>query len=95
MNAGKVALTGPSARDKVAYHHSGHPGGLKTNVGDQLLTHPDRAIERAIKGMLPHNSLGRQMLNKLKVYAGPEHPHARSSPRPSRSSRWPSDQRIP
>ena len=78
---GKVALTGSKREDKVAYRHSGHPGGLKTiNVGDQLRTHPDRVIERAIKGMLPHNSLGRQMLKKLKVYAGPEHPHAAQQP---------------
>ena len=69
--------------DKRAYRHSGHPGGLKTiNVGDQLRTHPDRVIERAIKGMLPHNTLGRQMLSKLKVYAGPEHPHAAQQPQP-------------
>ena len=78
---GKVALTGYKRDDKVAYRHSGHPGGLKTiNVGDQLRTHPDRVVERAIKGMLPHNTLGRQMLSKLKVYAGPEHPHAAQQP---------------
>ena len=82
VNAGKVALTGSKRDDKVAYRHSGHPGGLKTiNVGDQLRTHPDRVVERAIKGMLPHNTLGRQML-KLKVYAGPEHPHAAQQPQP-------------
>ena len=83
VNAGKVALTGSKRDDKVAYRHSGHPGGLKTiNVGDQLRTHPDRVVERAIKGMLPHNSLGRQMLSKLKVYAGPEHPHAAQQAKP-------------
>ncbi len=81
INAGKVALTGNKRQTKVAYRHSGHPGGLKTiNVGDQLRTHPDRVVERAIKGMLPHNTLGRQMLSKLKVYAGPEHPHAAQQP---------------
>jgi large subunit ribosomal protein L13 len=81
VNAGKVALTGQKRENKVAYRHSGHPGGLKTiNVGDQLRTHPDRVVERAIKGMLPHNTLGRQMLSKLKVYAGPEHPHAAQQP---------------
>ena len=80
---GKVALTGDKRENKVAYRHSGYPGGLKTiNVGDQLRTHPDRVVERAIKGMLPHNSLGRQMLSKLKVYAGPEHPHAAQQPQP-------------
>jgi large subunit ribosomal protein L13 len=81
VNAGKVALTGNKRENKEAYRHSGYPGGLKTiNVGDQLRTHPDRVIERAVKGMLPHNSLGRQMLKKLKVYAGPEHPHAAQQP---------------
>jgi large subunit ribosomal protein L13 len=81
VNAEKVALTGDKATKKLAYRHSGYPGGLKAiNVGDQLRTHPDRVIERAVKGMLPHNSLGRQMLKKLKVYAGPEHPHAAQQP---------------
>ncbi|MCP6451598.1 uL13 family ribosomal protein, partial [Klebsiella pneumoniae] len=75
--AGKVALTGSKRDEKIAYRHSGYPGGLKRiNVGDQLTTHPDRVVERAVKGMLPHNTLGRQMLSKLKVYAGPTHPHA-------------------
>ena len=83
VNAGKVALTGNKREQKTAYRHSGYPGGLRTiNVGDQLRTHPDRVIERAIKGMLPHNSLGRQMLKKLKVYAGPEHPHKAQQPAP-------------
>jgi large subunit ribosomal protein L13 len=83
VNAGKVALTGTKREDKNAYRHSGYPGGLKTiKVGDQLQTHPDRVVERAIKGMLPHNSLGRQMIKKLKVYAGPEHPHAAQQPQP-------------
>ena len=83
INADKVSLSGAKLEDKKAYRHSGYPGGLKTiNVGDQLRTHPDRVIERAVKGMLPHNSLGRQMLKKLKVYAGPEHPHAAQQPKP-------------
>ena len=81
VNAEKVALTGQKLAKKVAYSHSGYPGGLKRiNVGDQLRTHPDRVIERAIKGMLPHNTLGRQMLSKLKVYAGPKHPHQAQKP---------------
>lgn len=81
VNAGKVALTGTKREDKTAYRHSGYPGGLKRiNVGDQLASHPDRVVERAVKGMLPHNTLGRQMLKKLKVYAGPEHPHAAQKP---------------
>ena len=83
VNAGKVALTGTKREDKNAYRHSGYPGGLKTvKVGEQLRTHPDRVVERAIKGMLPHNSLGRQMIKKLKVYAGPTHPHTAQTPRP-------------
>ena len=83
VNAGKVALTGSKRDEKNAYRHSGYPGGLRTiNVGDQLRTHPDRVIERAVKGMLPHNTLGRQMLSKLKVYDGPTHPHAAQQPRP-------------
>src|SRR5206468_6433853 len=81
VNAGKVALTGSKRDQKNAYRHSGYPGGLRTiNVGDQLRTHPDSVVERAVKGMLPHNSLGRQMIKKLKVYAGPEHPHATQQP---------------
>jgi large subunit ribosomal protein L13 len=81
VNAGKVALTGSKRDQKTAYRHSGYPGGLRAiNVGDQLRTHPDRVVERAVKGMLPHNSLGRQMIKKLKVYAGPEHPHAAQQP---------------
>ncbi|KQS59035.1 50S ribosomal protein L13 [Geodermatophilus sp. Leaf369] len=81
INAGKVALTGSKRDEKTAYRHSGHPGGLKAiNVGDEIKTRPDRVIERAVKGMLPHNTLGRQMLSKLKVYAGPEHPHAAQQP---------------
>jgi large subunit ribosomal protein L13 len=81
VNAGRVALTGSKRDAKVAYRHSGYPGGLRAiNVGDELKTRPDRVIERAVKGMLPHNTLGRQMLSKLKVYAGPEHPHAAQQP---------------
>ena len=81
VNAGKVALTGSKRDQKTAYRHSGYPGGLRAiNVGDQIRTHPDRVVERAVKGMLPHNSLGRQMAKKLKVYAGPEHPHSAQQP---------------
>jgi len=81
VNAGKVALTGNKSSQKIAYRHSGYPGGLKRVRYDELLaTRPERAIELAVKGMLPHNTLGRQMLKKLKVYAGPEHPHAAQQP---------------
>jgi large subunit ribosomal protein L13 len=83
VNAGKVALTGNKRETKVAYRHSGYPGGLKRVRYDELLsTRPERAIELAVKGMLPKNSLGRQMLRKLKVYAGPEHPHSAQQPVP-------------
>jgi large subunit ribosomal protein L13 len=83
VNAGKVALTGNKRETKVAYRHSGYPGGLKRVRYDELLsTRPERAIELAVKGMLPKNSLGRQMLKKLKVYAGPEHPHTAQQPVP-------------
>jgi len=81
INAGKVALTGNKRQTKMAYRHSGYPGGLRrTSYEDLLAKRPERAIELAVKGMLPHNSLGRQMLSKLKVYAGPEHPHAAQQP---------------
>jgi large subunit ribosomal protein L13 len=83
INAEKVALTGNKRQTKVAYRHSGYPGGLKTIRYEELLTkRPERAIEIAVKGMLPHNRLGRQLIRKLKVYAGPEHPHAAQQPVP-------------
>jgi large subunit ribosomal protein L13 len=83
INAGKVALTGNKRQTKVAYRHSGYPGGLKAVGYEELLTkRPERAVELAVKGMLPHNKLGRKLIRKLKVYAGPEHPHAAQSPVP-------------
>jgi large subunit ribosomal protein L13 len=83
VNAGKVALTGNKRQTKMAYRHSGFPGGLKRISYEDLLTRrPERAIELAVKGMLPHNRLGRQLIKKLKVYAGPEHPHAAQQPKP-------------
>ncbi|OLB80932.1 MAG: 50S ribosomal protein L13 [Actinobacteria bacterium 13_2_20CM_2_71_6] len=83
VNASKVALTGNKRQTKVAYRHSGYPGGLKRVGYDELLTkRPERAIELAVKGMLPHNRLGRQLIRKLKVYAGNEHPHAAQQPKP-------------
>ena len=83
INADKVALTGQKRDKKIAYRHSGFPGGLKsTNYEDLLNTNPERAIEKAVKGMLPHNKLGRQQLKKLKVYAGAEHPHSAQNPQP-------------
>ena len=83
VNAGKVALTGNKRQTKMAYRHSGYPGGLRrTSYEDLLAKRPERAIELAVKGMLPHNRLGRQLIKKLKVYAGPEHPHAAQQPKP-------------
>ncbi|KSW20674.1 50S ribosomal protein L13 [Cellulomonas sp. B6] len=83
INAGKVALTGNKRETKLAYRHSGYPGGLRaTRYVDLLEKHPERAIEKAVRGMLPHTTLGRQQLSKLKVYAGPEHPHAAQQPTP-------------
>jgi len=83
INAGKVALTGNKRQTKVAYRHSGYPGGLKQVSYDVLLDkRPERAIELAVKGMLPHNKLGRKIIKKLKVYAGADHPHAAQQPVP-------------
>ncbi len=83
INADKVVLTSNKA-DKVFVHrHSGYPGGITSqSYGDLLDRTPDEAVRRAIRGMLPKNRLGRQMLKKLKVYAGPTHPHAAQSPQP-------------
>lgn len=81
INADKVAVTGNKLTDKVYYHHTGHPGGIKSSTLEQMLEkHPTRVIEKAVKGMLPKNSLGRKMYGKLKVYAGAEHPHAAQQP---------------
>ena len=83
VNAAKVALTGNKLADKRAYRHSGYPGGLRSIAyADLMATNPRRAVTKAVKGMLPKNSLGRQMLSKLKVYAGPEHPHQAQKPVP-------------
>jgi large subunit ribosomal protein L13 len=83
VNANKVALTGNKRADKLAHRHSGFPGGLtSTPIGELMDKRPERVVEKAIKGMLPHNTLGRQMASKLKVYAGPEHPHQAQQPVP-------------
>ena len=83
INAEKVAVTGKKEEEKVYYRHSGYPGGLRASSLRQLReTYPDRVVRNAVKGMLPKNRLGRQILGKLKVYAGPEHPHAAQSPQP-------------
>jgi large subunit ribosomal protein L13 len=83
VNADKVALTGNKRLQKVEYRHSGYPGGLRSRSYEQLLEkNPRRVVEKAVKGMLPSGTLGRQMLSKLKVYAGPEHPHQAQKPVP-------------
>ncbi len=83
VNASKVALTGNKAQTKLAYRHSGHPGGLKSiSYGELLAKDPRRAVEKAVAGMLPKNKLSRQLIKKLKVYSGPEHPHKAQQPQP-------------
>jgi large subunit ribosomal protein L13 len=83
INAGKVAVTGAKLHDKMYYRHSQYPGGLKaTSLGTLLSTHPERAIEFAVKGMLPKNKLGRAQFKKLKVYGGDSHPHEAQQPKP-------------
>lgn len=82
VNADKVKLTGKKSQDKRIFRHSGFPGGLKSvAVGELLAKRPERVVERAVKGMLPKNTLGRAMGKKLKVYAGPDHPHQAQKPR--------------
>lgn len=81
VNADKIALTGNKREQKVAYRHSGYPGGLRrTSYSDLLAKRPERAVEMAVRGMLPKNSVGRAQLKKLKVYAGAEHPHRAQKP---------------
>ena len=83
VNAAKVRVTGNKEAGKIYYRHSGYPGGIKsTSLGKMRQTHPERILEKAVKGMMPRNSLGRAMFKKLKVYAGAEHPHAAQQPEP-------------
>ena len=83
INADKVELSGNKLERKMAYRHSGYPGGLRSvSYGELMEKHPERAVEKAVKGMLPKNSLGRKTLRKLKVYAGPDHPHQAQQPVP-------------
>jgi large subunit ribosomal protein L13 len=83
VNAEKRRVTGRKLEQKKYYRHSGYPGGLRElTLADQLERHPTRAIKTAVKGMLPRNRLGRKMHKKLKVYAGPEHPHQAQQPKP-------------
>ncbi|KRE61100.1 MULTISPECIES: 50S ribosomal protein L13 [Intrasporangiaceae] len=83
INADKVALTGSKAEKKKAYRHSGFPGGLRSTTYTELLAKaPEKAVEKAVRGMLPRTTLGRQQLTKLKVYSGSEHPHSAQQPKP-------------
>ena len=83
VNAEKVAVTSGKSKTKIYYRHSGYPGGIKAETFDSLRERrPEAIVERAVKGMLPKNKLGRQMGRKLKVYAGPDHPHTAQKPQP-------------
>ncbi|MDX6643480.1 MAG: large subunit ribosomal protein [Solirubrobacteraceae bacterium] len=83
INAEKIAVTGNKRADKRYYRHSGYPGGLKSRtLGDMLERRPEEVIRKAVRGMLPRNRLARKQLTKLKIYAGPEHPHAAQKPEP-------------
>ena len=82
VNAAKIRVTGDKINQKKYYRHSGYPGGIKeTALSDELENNPERVIERAVKGMLPKNSLGRTMFRKLRVYAGPDHSHQAQQPK--------------
>ena len=82
-NAGQVAVTGRKLDQKMYYHHSGYPGGLRArSLRQQLERHPTQVLRAAVRGMLPKNRLGRKMLKKLKIYASPEHPHQAQQPNP-------------
>jgi large subunit ribosomal protein L13 len=83
INAERVAVTSDKSQSKIYYRHSGYPGGIKAETFEALQERrPEAIIERAVKGMLPKNKLGRQMARKLKVYAGPDHPHEAQNPQP-------------
>ena len=83
VNADRMQISGKRLDEKNYYRHSGYPGGLRTiNLRDQMKNRPDRVIRAAVWGMLPHNKVGRQVIKRLKIYAGNEHPHAAQSPRP-------------
>lgn len=83
VNAEKIAVTGKKREEKRYYRHSGYPGGLRSRtLGEMLERRPEEVVRRAVKGMLPRSRLGRAQLTKLKVYAGPEHPHAAQKPQP-------------
>ena len=83
VNAAHIHVTGNKMEDKMYHHHTGYPGGLKSiSLQDLLAKHPERVIEKAVWGMLPHNRMGRHLMRKLRVYAGPDHPHSAQDPKP-------------
>ncbi|MCK4976376.1 MAG: 50S ribosomal protein L13 [Anaerolineales bacterium] len=83
VNAERVRVTGNKLDDKMYYRHTGYPGGLKSiTLRQQLAKHPERVLRSAVWGMLPHNKLGRRLIKKLKLYAGPDHPHEAQQPKP-------------
>jgi large subunit ribosomal protein L13 len=83
INAENIKATGNKMDDKLYYHHTGYPSGIKSiSLRQQLAKHPDRVIRNAVWGMLPHNKYGRSLIKKMKVYAGPEHPHGPQNPKP-------------
>jgi len=83
VNAERVTVTGNKLEDKLYYRHTGYPGGIKKiSLKDQLANHPERVLKSAVWGMLPHNKYGRRILKKLKIYAGPDHPHGAQQPKP-------------
>jgi large subunit ribosomal protein L13 len=83
VNAERIRVTGNKMDDKVYKHHSGYPGGIKSiTLRQQLEKHPDRVIKSAVWGMIPHNKFGRSVIKRLKIYAGPEHPHGAQNPKP-------------
>lgn len=83
VNCERIRVTGNKMEEKFYYRHSGYPSGLKAiSLRQQLVKHPERVIRAAVWGMLPHNKYGRQLINKLKVYAGPDHPHEAQQPKP-------------
>ena len=83
INAKHIVVTGNKLDDKIYYHYTGYPSGLREiTLRNQLLKHPERVIRSAVWGMLPHNKLGRQIIKKLKIYAGPDHPHGAQHPKP-------------
>jgi large subunit ribosomal protein L13 len=83
INAERIRVTGNKLEDKIYHTHSGYPGGIKSvNLRTQLARHPERVIRRAVWGMLPHNKMGRNLIKKIKIYAGPEHPHEAQHPKP-------------